>query len=56
MELIISLVVGVAAYILARHWANRMDLDPKPRGALVLMATILAGISADVLARMVGKL
>jgi hypothetical protein len=33
-----------------------MDLDPKPRGALVLMVTLVAGIMADVLARMVGKL
>jgi hypothetical protein len=55
-EVIISLVVGAVAYILARHWANRMDLDPKPRGALVLTATLLTGILADVLARMVGKL
>jgi NhaP-type Na+/H+ or K+/H+ antiporter len=55
-ELIISLLVGIAAYILARQWARRMDLDPKSRGALVLAATLLASILADVLSRAIHKL
>ena len=50
-ELVVSFVVGLAAYLLARSWAVRLDLDPKPRGALVLTATLLAGILADVLTR-----
>ena len=52
-ELIFSLVVGVAAYLLASWWSARLDLDPKPRGALVLAATVAAGIISDVLARLV---
>jgi hypothetical protein len=52
VELIFSLVIGLAAYLLARRWAAQLGLDPKPRGALVLAMTLAAGIVADALARL----
>ncbi len=53
IELVFSLIVGLAAYLLARHWSAQLGLDAKPRGALVLAMTLAAGIVADALARLV---
>ena len=47
--LIVSLVAGLAAYIGARALAARLELDPKPRGALVLTATLFTGLATDVI-------
>lgn len=53
--LIVSCVVGLAAYVWARTLAARWELDPKPRGALVLTVTLLAGALADAVTHMITK-